>query len=266
MRAARLTDAEVAKRWPWLVSGRVTDDQGRPVEGATVRAHCGYGTLKQTGVTETDKDGRYVLRFSPGMYELGNKPGEVPVNLQAARISVHKPGFAEKNLYRQGHLTMANRALPSGYRNWEGAGGPVLPNQPVSVDFVLAPVATIEVELFDAEGKDITDWGTTLSGKELPPSCSILTRGTRDASGRLLFEDVPTNFAWWFSMLVTSEREARSPSMVFQQPEKYHVRLQLRQNGPTGTDFSGTLEREERQGRRGSGTSDGRQTGCRSQG
>ena len=37
-------------RGRWRAFGRVTDLAGRPLAGVEVSAHCGYGTLRRTGV------------------------------------------------------------------------------------------------------------------------------------------------------------------------------------------------------------------------
>ncbi|MGO9114607.1 MAG: hypothetical protein ACLP9L_35775 [Thermoguttaceae bacterium] len=242
--AKRLTEEEIVKQRPWVVVGRVTDGQRQPIEGVTLRAHCGMGTLFETGITATDSNGRYTLRFAPGMYMLSEKAGEAPVNLQAATITARKPGFVEKNLCRQGNLTMADRVPPPDYPKWGKSGGPVLPNQPVSLDFVLVPAATIDVELLDAGDKPIGKKTMWLSGKELPPSCSQLSESKRGTQGAFRFEDVPPNFAWWFVVQVEPRHvdakwpdEVRSPSMIFSQPGEYRVRLCLRRDAPSGLDL-----------------------------
>ena len=189
----------------------------------------------QTGGTETDKRPIYPA-ICAGMHASSEKAGEVPVNLQAATISAEKPGFSEKNLCRQG-----NCRWPPGFRrrtiqNGESAAAR-LPNRPVSLDFVLVPAATIEVEFPDAKTRAIAERTMWLSGKELPPSCSILSGGKRDAQGRLQFENVPPNFAWWFAVQVESRREVRSPSLIFPKAEKYRVRLHLRREAASGLDL-----------------------------
>jgi len=238
MRAARLSEEQITRRWPWSVVGRVTDGKGNPVEGVTVRAHCGMGTLRQTGITETGKDGRYTLRFSPGAFMFPGKPGEMPVNLQAATISVSKPGFVEKNLHRQGDLTMANRPPPSDHPKRGSAGGPVLPGRPVTVDFVLVPALAMDGELLDAEGKPIAAEPLWIGGKELPPSSSVLRSGRTDGQGRFRFEDVPPGYAWWFSLRRGGPgRVIRSLPLTFPQAQPYHVRLRLRRDVPSGLNF-----------------------------
>jgi hypothetical protein len=234
--APAAAEDKTTKERPWVVVGRVTDGQGQSIEEVTMRAHCGIGSLWETGATETDKNGRYTLRFSPGMHIFSEKAGEAPVNLQAATISARKPGFVEKNLCRQGGLTMAARVPPPDHLKWGNLGGPVLPGKPFSLDFVLVPAATIDVELVDAEKGSIAHNSMWLSGTELPPSSSVLDSSKRDAQGRFRFENVPPDFAWWLIVQVESRREIRSPSLMFPQPEKYQVRLRLRRNAPTGVD------------------------------
>jgi hypothetical protein len=235
MRAVRLSEEEIAKRWPWSAVGRVTDEQGKPIEGATVRAHCGIGTLSQTGITETGKDGRYTLRFSPGILAFPGKPGETPVNLQAATISASKPGSVEKNLHRQGHLTMANRPPPSDHPKWGNAGGPVLPGQPVTVDFVLVPALTIEGELVDGDGKPVAAEYLWIEGRELPPSSNVLRSGRTDGRGRFRFDDVAPGYGWWFGVRRGGGRsEIRTPPLTFRRAETYHVRLRLRRDAASG--------------------------------
>ena len=249
--AKRPAEEKIAKQSPWVLVGRVTDGQGQPIEGVTMQAHCGIGTLCETGSAETDRNGRYTLRFSPGIQEISLKAGEAPVNLQAATIRASKPGFVEKNLCRQGNLSMADRLPPPDYPKWGKSGGPVLPNQPISLDFVLVPAATIDVELFDGEEKPIAKKIMSLSGKDLPPSCSVLDEGKTDAQGEFRFKDVPPSFAWRFVVRddpkfiktgagpveLAPIREVRSDSLILSQPEKYRVRLRLRRDVPSGLDL-----------------------------
>lgn len=238
MHAAKLTEEEIAKRWPWSVVGRVTDAQGRPVPGAVVRAHCGMGTLHQTGTTESGKDGRYTLRFSSGVFTFGVMPGEPPVNLQAATISVSKPGMVEKNLHRQGNLTMANRPPPPEFPRWGPARGLVLPGQPFPLDFVLVPAISLEGELLDAESKPIAEKPLWISGKHLPPSSSVLQSGQTDAQGHFRFEAIAPGYGWWFGLRRSGTGHVvRSLPLIFSKAQPYHVRLRLRKDAESGLDL-----------------------------
>lgn len=96
MRARPLTEAEIAQRWPKVTSGRVTDDQGQPLEGVTIRVCSGFGTLLETGITETDKDGRYTLRY------LGCGSAEYCSEVFFA----HKAGFAVKDPHARGDYVL----------------------------------------------------------------------------------------------------------------------------------------------------------------
>lgn len=97
---------------PWMARGTVTDVQGQPVAGAEIIAHCGWGTLLPTGKAVSGADGSYELRFGPGVHTKNFE------GVQAATISVHKPGYFETNLYRQGDLVAAHKK-PEGDLGWE---------------------------------------------------------------------------------------------------------------------------------------------------
>jgi len=49
---------------PWRAFGLVTDQDSRPIAGVEVSAHCGYGTLRNTGSATSGVDGRYALKFA----------------------------------------------------------------------------------------------------------------------------------------------------------------------------------------------------------
>ena len=248
MRAARLTEDEIAKRWSWIVVGRVTDEQGQGVGGVTVRANCGLGTCFTTGITDTDKNGRYTLRFAPGMHTFSRKPGEVPVNQQAALISASQPGFTEKNLHRQGGLSMANRQPPSDYPI-KSTRQLVLPHRPVTVDFVLVPAASLDGELLDAEGKPIAEKHLWIDGKELPPGCSVLRSGKTDGRGRFSFKDIPLGYAWWIRSDRVMRRDIRTPPLTFSHPMQYKVRLQLGCDASSGLDLLKVLSVQDTEGK-----------------
>ena len=93
---APLTEQEIAARWPDTVLGRVTDAQGMPIEGATVRAHSGMGTLLQSGIAETGKDGRYTLRYA----------GSGRASYSVTAFFANKPGFAEKSRDGSGNYVL----------------------------------------------------------------------------------------------------------------------------------------------------------------
>ena len=124
---------------PIVRSGRVTDAQGHPIEGATVRVHCGRGTLFEAASTKTGKDGRYTLRFfSGGQYdatvfsrrseglprkvEIGFDYVLVPApTVDIELLDAEDRPIAEKRLYLMGeHLPPACTVLKEGVTNASG--------------------------------------------------------------------------------------------------------------------------------------------------
>jgi hypothetical protein len=218
MNAARLTEEEIAKRWPWAISGRVTDGSGQPVEGATVRAHNGLATLFETGSTRTAKDGRYTLRWAAGgVVSSKQKDGTIVHSYGTSVISAGKPGYAERS--RSG----------SGQFYGGAANG--------SLDFVLVTAPSVDVELVDGENKPIAKRGLCLTGDHLPPACSVLRGGGTDSQGQAEFEDIPPDFPWEFFVEAESRREIRTPSMTFATPDNYRVQLRLRHDASFNLDL-----------------------------
>ena len=127
------------------VTGTVTDEQGRPLEGVQLRANCGIGSLWPAGRAVTDKQGQYTLRFRPGLRMYDDATGETwRAGLLA--ISASKPGYTEKNLGRRGALRVASH--PNAWGAWGGKPEDViLPNKPGRLDFVMVPSAAVEGEL-----------------------------------------------------------------------------------------------------------------------
>lgn len=79
------------RRGPSVLVGRVTDEQGQPIEGAEIAVFSGIGTLSRTASTKTGKDGRYALRYSD------RRPYEATI-IDPPR----KAGFVAKHFYQMG--------------------------------------------------------------------------------------------------------------------------------------------------------------------
>ncbi len=175
----------------WSAMGRVLDEAGKPVEGALVHASTGMGSLFTTGSALTDAEGRYDFPFGPGI-SIGNDD----VQLQFATISVRKPGYFEKNLSRQGDLLMA-RKLPEKL-TWERRTKDeiILPGQPRKVDFVLLPAARLAGTLIDESDKPLVGYGVSLTGKDLPPSASVIGSTKTDDKGHFELTEIPTTFKY----------------------------------------------------------------------
>jgi hypothetical protein len=209
---------------PFSVKGRVTDPLGNGIAGVTITAHCGMGTLFPTGETNTDAEGRYVLRFREGMKGFDESSGQWRVAVQAATISPRKAGWFETNLYRGGDLLMADK-LPAPNENvgWKlDPAKVVLPDRPYELNFVMQPAARIVGQLSDELERPMARTKIWIDG-ELPPSSSVLAETETDAAGRFRFEDVPTGYFWNFNIASAAGMTTR-----FESPGELSLYLRVR--------------------------------------
>ncbi|MBL9124911.1 MAG: TIGR03067 domain-containing protein [Planctomycetaceae bacterium] len=189
------------RRNPWSVFGRVTDAEGRPVEGVKVRAATGYGTLRTAGAATTDSKGEYEFRFGSSFFLV--EPTE-PYCV-AASIFASKPGFSEKNLCRQGGCVAAVSSQPeeeidlAKVNTWgQPAERVFLPGVAKEINFVLAPAGRVAGRVLGADAKPLVNYSVCLTGKDLPPSSSVLAQVRTDAAGQFSIENIPTGYAFQF--------------------------------------------------------------------
>ncbi len=225
------SEVEGQRRWPWSVTGTVTDDKGQPLEGVEIRASCGMGTLMPTGSTTSDEHGQYTLRFGPGMRTRNESTGTLGAGLQAATIRASKPGHTEKNLCRQGGLMMADKLPPEDNAWGAKPSETVLPDKPRQLDFVMVPAATLEGRLIDEQGEPLADARVSIQGRQMPPSCGVLAQGTTDKEGGFRFEGIPTDYAWSISAI------GRTQSITFPASGLYRITLQHTRDVHYGLDF-----------------------------
>jgi hypothetical protein len=133
--------------WP---TGRVTDEEGKPIEGVLISVDAGMGSLFQTGKATTGADGHYTVEFTQGvMMERGHLPG-----LQFANITAHKQRFLreEPEPSRRGAMALREVAAEDlerlrRSRRRARAAGPAAQ----SVDFVMLPAARLKGRLLGTE-------------------------------------------------------------------------------------------------------------------
>jgi len=209
---------KVDENKPWSVAGRVTDADGKPIRGATVKAHCGMGTLFETGSAKTNRDGHYEFRFGPGIWS------ENKQMVQAATISVHFDDHFEKNLHRQGDLVAAMEK-PTDEIGWGGKTEEhlFLPDKPKQVDFVMLPAASLRGRVFDKDGKSPEGIRVAITGPELPPSSNVIDSVRTNAKGEFEITGIPTGYK--FQILVEPVKAEHpwlawaSPYIVFRRGE-----------------------------------------------
>jgi hypothetical protein len=216
----------------FTIKGRVTDGEGRPLEGVEVSVATGIGSLHRGQPVKTGVDGSYEVHFGPGFMTFDSGP-----NLQAATVHADKPGYYEQNLCRGGHLGMAYyKPKEDQYGGWSFEGI-VYPNHPHRLDFVMLPAGHVIVELVDAHGKALADYKLCMAGDELYPSTNVLACEATDARGAATFDDVPLK-PFWFSLSARGAEYKTAP-VEFREPGEVRLRL-------TYDDIAGTLIAESR--------------------
>ncbi len=237
LKSVPLAEAEIRRRWPWVVTGKVTDSQGKPLEGVTVYVNRNF---MEESKTQTDKDGRYIVRFTVDghMFDKGRNCWlTIP---RAVIVLPFKPGMAERDLYEQGEVMVAEQVPPPYGLQGKKPADFVLPDQPRRIDFVMVPAVTLEGRLRDASGSAVADTYVGLRGDTFPPSRSFrgdLGGMRTDAEGRFHIDAVPVNRAWWLTTRVSVEgrwRDVRTPPFVFASPGRYKIDLEHSKAGPPG--------------------------------
>ncbi len=196
---------------PWQAMGRVADRDGRPLAGMTVHAHCGAGSLFETGTAVTDAEGRYDLRFGPGIWSENRQL------VQAATISVSMAGHFEQNLHRQGDLVAALEKPEGDDLGWgdKTADDLFLPGEPKTIDFVMVPATNLSGVVIGKDGDRLDGVRVSLTGPDLPPSSSVVAATRTDKGGRFELTDLPTGFAY---QLLIEPAEAESPWLGWASP------------------------------------------------
>jgi hypothetical protein len=136
-------------------------------------------------------------------------------------VRAYKAGYYEKDLSRHGGLSIAGetRLVPENPRE-----PVVIPKQPYRLDFVLLPAATIKGRLVDTLRQPVAKQRIWLSGKELPPSQSVLAGTETDADGRFTIGEIPSR-SWWFEFRDKDGREVKTEPFDIPSAGTYGVEL-----------------------------------------
>ena len=118
---------ETRDSW-WTVAGRVTDERGRPVEGAVVVAKCGSPRQRETGRGTPDAEGIYTVTFG----QIGLHSGLV----QHGHVEASKPGLRAVS---SRPLVLTKVMAPIG-TPWDALlEGVVFRDRAFRADFTMAP-------------------------------------------------------------------------------------------------------------------------------
>ena len=214
---------------PWRAFGRVADQHGKPLAGVEVRAFCGMGTLRLTGVASSDKDGRYELNFGPGILTASRNGATFA--LQAATISAIMPGHFEENLNRQGGCLAAG-VMPDDeqMKQWGGSKDRLfLPGVALEINFRMRPAGRVSGMLVDEHGNPLAGYSVGLGGAENPPSMGAVRPCEADAEGRFTLEDIPTTFRYQFGIRKSDPEPPwddswASAALRFERPDRGDLR------------------------------------------
>jgi beta-lactamase regulating signal transducer with metallopeptidase domain len=211
----------------FVITGKVIDEGGKPMEGVGIDVETGRGSLIPTGKAVTGPDGTYTVRFSGSRIDWDKKTGKWTFPFQAAIIMPLKEGYYEKNLHRQGNLYISEEPFEKN-NSWHATlEHTILPNKPLNVDFILLPAARIEGQVIDESGKPVTDYNLWLKGKELPPGASVFDNIYPNKEGKFTINNMPLKpYAFWFSIGRKDGREITGTEPLrFDRPGGYKVSL-----------------------------------------
>jgi protocatechuate 3,4-dioxygenase beta subunit len=215
-----LSAEEIDRRWPFIVTGTVTDEKGRPLPGVEVMVHSGRGTLFLSGRATSGADGKYTLRFRPAVAMAGGRMGG-----QAATVTARRAGLFEQNLSRQGNLITADRPLNDEERKaYGGYADVIVARTPYRLDFAMPPAAQLEGRLLDGENRPLAGRTFWIVGEELPPSQSVLATVKTDGQGLFKLDSVPLR-TYGFAVQGKGRDEVRSEAMRFEKAGTYRVEL-----------------------------------------
>ena len=221
----RFQEKQKAADLTWVISGKVTDVDGKPIQGATVKVFTGVGSLRQSQLATSDNNGAYKLKFrTGGTRVLNNSPG-----VMAATVFVSLDGYAETNLCRQGDRLIARhdefQKTAWGDKD-KIAEKLILPNQPVEINFQLERSATIQGYVTDPDNRGFAKRTLYLVGPELPPSSSVMAQTRADSDGKFEFKNVPLNRKWRFEFSLPSARKSiESDYFELREPESIQRQL-----------------------------------------
>lgn len=241
-RAARIAAADgpmdqipvaQAARDAFVVFGRITDAQGKPMPDVEVWANCGAGTLFRTGHTTTDDRGQYRLVFRGGFSMPHSDTAPLGVGFQAATVSARKSGHSMQGLGRVGNLAMTDQSntAPQWATNFAGI---VRPFAPYRLDFALQTAASVNGELRDPSRKLPGTRILSLKGEQLPPSCSVLASTALVAGSLFQFTEVPVGFDWWLEIEWregAAWKSVRTKPLSFRSPGEHRLILTLTAQG-----------------------------------
>jgi hypothetical protein len=226
-------DEELAKEKKFVVVGKVVSADGQtPLEGVEVTASAGNGTLRPTGKTTTDTDGRFRLVFGSGLHGLRGKVVD-----QVAVVHARKPGWHAWTYGWRAEFYLSDKPLDK--REVPAKSTNLVPGQPSPLAFRMQPAAALQVKLVDGDGKPLEGMRVWLTGENLPPASSVIDSGKTDADGAFAADDVPRSR---YRLVVEDKADGRGElelgSIDFRDAAVYEAVATVHEWGPRATHVS----------------------------
>jgi tRNA A-37 threonylcarbamoyl transferase component Bud32 len=218
------------EHWPYknafVLAGRVVDEKGGPIPGASVRVNLHeeggpLGTVLAIA-TNTDSAGGYLMQFDPRpdirhLQDMSNA-------MRMATVIARKSGYYETSLGRKGRLLITERALtPAQEKRFAGV---LKQRQIYTIDFELKPGAMIEGVLVNESDRPLRNCFMALSGL-VGNRESIFRTAQTDAQGHFAFDGVPPEQMWRLQLGVGEQPGARfkSSPIAIATPKTYSFLL-----------------------------------------
>jgi hypothetical protein len=226
--------AAAPRKNEFVVVGKVLDADGKaPIESVRVYVSSGNGTLKQTGETMTDRDGKFRLVFGPGLLMAGGRVGG-----QVAVVWAAKPGYYAWTYGTKSEFMLLD-SPPGVAENNAIRQICLAPGDEARLEFRMAPAAALRVKLTGPDGKPLTNTRIWLTGKNLPPAASVIAGGQTDAGGEWVVRDVPRHR---YRLVIDDPREKFGElelgSIRFVEPVEYTADVTVHALSATETSSS----------------------------